>query len=357
MALWFQMFSFLHMAAFKLRKMLSPRTLSLGILQNSAPVKKKGISAIGRLNSTYLLPALTLRLIFLDALWFNHIVYRQANMSFLYGIGKSIKFYTKGFFALTLLMLSATYGVFCSLVMSLVGQRQYAQYSVARVYYALLSFFMGLKIEVDRPELLTKLPALLISNHQSELDIYILGRVFPPKCVITAKNTLKYVPFLGWFMYLSGTFFLVRHNPKKDVSTLNRALAQLKQRKGGLYMFPEGTRSYATKPALLPFKKGAFHLAIEGQIPIIPIVVSNTSNIYSLKLKNFNRGTIKIKVLDPIFTVGLTKDDVPKLCLDTEKKMRKEITKLGMSVLSGGESTKQLTDREEVDETTTLLDH
>ncbi|KAF6014548.1 hypothetical protein HII12_001372 [Brettanomyces bruxellensis] len=277
-------------------------------------------------------------------------------MSFFCGIGKSIKFYTKGFFALTLLLLSATYGVLCSLVMSLVGQRQYAQYSVARVYYALLSFFMGLKIEVDRPELLTKLPALLISNHQSEMDIYILGRVFPPKCVITAKNSLKYVPFLGWFMYLSGTFFLVRHNKKKDVSTLNRALAQLKQRKGGLYMFPEGTRSYATRPTLLPFKKGAFHLAIQGQIPIIPIVVSNTSNIYSMKLKNFNRGTVKIKILDPIPTVGLTKDDVPKLCLDTEKKMREAITDLGMSVLSGGES-KKVNDHENIDETTTLLDH
>lgn len=256
-------------------------------------------------------------------------------MSFFQRIGKAIKFYTKGFVALNVLLLSATYGVICSVLLSLVGKREYAQYSVARFYYTLLSITMGLKIDVDRPQLLNKLPALIISNHQSEMDIYVLGKIFPPKCVVTAKKSLKYVPLLGWFMSLSGTFFIDRASRQKSIGTLNRALADLKSRQGGLFMFPEGTRSKSLTPTLLPFKKGAFHLAVQGQIPIIPVVVSNTSNIYSMKEKNFNRGTIKIKVLDPISTTGLTKEDVGKLCHDTEDKMKHAVIELGMSEVSG----------------------
>lgn len=194
---------------------------------------------------------------------------------------------------------------------------------------------MGTKINIDRPELLEKLPAILISNHQSELDIYMLGRIFPKKCVVTAKKQLKYIPFLGWFMSASGTFFLNRSNKQSAIQTLNKALDKLKTNKGGLFMFPEGTRSYSTKPVLLPFKKGAFHLAVQAQIPIIPLVVSNTSNIYSLKEYNFNRGEINIKVLDPIPTEGLTKDDVTKLTQDVYDRMNEAVTELGMSKVYG----------------------
>jgi lysophosphatidate acyltransferase len=196
---------------------------------------------------------------------------------------------------------------------------------------------MGTKINIDRPELLEKLPAILISNHQSELDIYMLGRIFPQRCVVTAKKQLKYLPFLGWFMSASGTFFLDRSNKQSAIDTLNNALKRLREDKGGLFMFPEGTRSYSSKPTLLPFKKGAFHLAVQAQIPIIPLVVSNTSNVYSMKSFNFNRGEINIRVLDPIPTEGLTKDDVPRLTEEVYEKMNKVIHELGMSKVYGEE--------------------
>ncbi|GME81352.1 unnamed protein product [Ambrosiozyma monospora] len=169
----------------------------------------------------------------------------------------------------------------------------------------------------------------------------MLGKLFPPRCVVTGKKQLKMVPLLGQFMWLSGAFFLDRSNRQKSIDTLNNALTKLKKTKGGLFIFPEGTRSYSATPTLLPIKKGAFHLAVQGQIPIIPCVVSNTSPLYSLKLKNFNRGTIHIKVLDPISTVGMTKEDVPKLTAEVEKKMQAAIQELGYSEVSG-EPKKQI---------------
>lgn len=263
----------------------------------------------------------------------NHT--NQRNMTIVGRFLKKVKFVSKGVVALNVLLVSATYGVLCSIALSIAGRRNLSQWSTARFYYHLFSWVMGMKINVDRPEVLSKLPAILISNHQSELDIYMLGRIFPQRCVVTAKKQLKYLPFLGWFMSASGTFFLDRSNRESAINTLNHALNQLKEDKGGLFMFPEGTRSYSATPVLLPFKKGAFHLAVQAQIPIIPLVVSNTSNLYSLKLFNFNRGEIDIKVLDPIPTAGLTKDDVPRLTEEVYAKMNEAVQELGMSKLRG----------------------
>lgn len=277
-------------------------------------------------------------------------------MSLIGNIFKKIKFLTKGLVALNVLLISATYGVLSSIYFTIVGERSLAQWSTARFYYNFFSFIMGMKINIDKPELLEKLPAILISNHQSELDIYMLGRIFPPKCVVTAKKQLKYLPFLGWFMSASGTFFLDRSNRESAIHTLNAALTQLKNKKGGLFMFPEGTRSYSSTPTLLPFKKGAFHLAVQAQIPVIPLVVSNTSNLYSMKLFNFNRGEINIKVLDPIPTVGLTKEDVPKLTEEVYKRMKTAVDELGMSTVYGEHVTLPSSAGEEAPEDVELED-
>lgn len=267
---------------------------------------------------------------------------------------KRAKFVLKGFVALNVLLLSATYGVISSLALTVVGKRSISQWSTARFYYNLFSFVMRMKINVDKPDLLEKLPAILISNHQSELDIYMLGRIFPQRCVVTAKKQLKYIPFLGWFMSASGTFFLDRSNRQSAIDTLNAALNDLKTNKGGLFMFPEGTRSYSSTPTLLPFKKGAFHLAVQAQIPIIPLVVSNTSNLYSMKLFNFNSGKINIRVLDPVQTEGLTAEDVPDLTKRVYESMNKVVKELGMSVVYGEEVV--ATQLEEVVEDETLVE-
>lgn len=270
---------------------------------------------------------------------------------------KRAKFMLKGFLALNVLLVSATYGVISSLALTIVGKRSISQWSTARFYYHTFSFLLRMKINVDKPHLLEKLPAILISNHQSELDIYMLGRIFPQKCVVTSKKQLKYIPFLGWFMSASGTFFLDRSNRQSAIDTLNTALTDLKTRKGGLFIFPEGTRSYSSTPTLAPFKKGAFHLAVQAQIPIIPLVVSNTSNLYSMKLFNFNSGEINIKVLDPIPTEGLTADDVPALTKKVYDSMNKAVKELGMSVVYGEEVVPQIEEVEEEEEAAAAVEN
>lgn len=112
--------------------------------------------------------------------------------------------------------------------------------------------------------------------------------------------------------------------------------------KQSVYIFPEGTRSYYEKPDLLSFKKGAFHLAIQAQVPIVPIVVANYSNILNAKKKIFRPGLIPVRVLEPIETKGKTKEDVDALLTETRDRMLKvlvEITqeaqKQGIALKSG----------------------
>jgi lysophosphatidate acyltransferase len=90
-------------------------------------------------------------------------------------------------------------------------------------------------------------------------------------------------------------------------------------------IFPEGTRSYPKQPMLLPFKKGAFHLAVQAGVDVLPVVAEHYGRVLDVKGLKFNGGTVRVKVLDPISTKGLGADDVSKLCDDTRNRMLQAI--------------------------------
>lgn len=91
------------------------------------------------------------------------------------------------------------------------------------------------------------------------------------------------------------TVFIDRGNRKTALAAFEGAAKHMRSQRQSVFIFPEGTRSYADQPTLLPFKKGAFHLAIQAQVPIIPIVVANYSHLISFQRRLFNSGTSPIK--------------------------------------------------------------
>lgn len=249
---------------------------------------------------------------------------------------KSLKFYFKSFVFGTLIVGCALYGVIASVFLRIIGKPEYAQYTVARSFYYSFSTLLGIKIKVKNEHYLKEKPAVVISNHQSALDILILGRTFTPGITVTAKTALKYIPFLGWFMVASGTFFLDRARGERARKILDGALASLKRDNRSLFMFPEGTRSGTTKLDVLPFKKGAFHLAKQAQIPVIPFVVSNTSNIFHASSRTFNTGEITIEVLPPISTSHLeSNEELSEFVLDVRDKMKSTLERIGYSKVPG----------------------
>ncbi|KAJ1677545.1 1-acylglycerol-3-phosphate O-acyltransferase [Spiromyces aspiralis] len=145
------------------------------------------------------------------------------------------------------------------------------------------------------------------------VDLCWLGRTFPRRAVILAKKSLQYIPFLGWFMTLADNIFLIRNNKQSIRDMFKEASNIVLKKQLSVFFFPEGTRGTHEKPDLLPFKKGAFILAVLSQIPIVPIVVMDMHNVVSNKYHRFPGGKLRVKVLSPIETKGKTEEDVPAL--------------------------------------------
>lgn len=96
-------------------------------------------------------------------------------------------------------------------------------------------------------------------------------------------------------MYLSKAVFLDRTNRETAVKNARKAAADMKKNKTSIWVYPEGTRANTPELNLLPFKKGAFYMAAQANVPIIPIVVQNYNHLYDQKSKRFGHGNIKIK--------------------------------------------------------------
>lgn len=176
----------------------------------------------------------------------------------------------------------------------------YGQWTTAKAFKNLGVYTMGIKFDIlDNGEeiLNSNRPAVFITNHQTELDVLLLGWIWPQHCSVTAKKSLRKVPFLGWFMTLSGTIFIDRVDRSQAMKAFEGAATAMKEKRQSVLIFPEGTRSYSAEPMLLPFKKGAFHLAVQAGVPIVPIVAENYSHVLNHKAKRFNSGTIRVKGL------------------------------------------------------------
>ncbi|KAI1143880.1 acyltransferase-domain-containing protein [Hypoxylon sp. FL0543] len=195
------------------------------------------------------------------------------------------------------LVICAIYGAIASIILRLLGREQIAQWTTARAFKYVMALTTGVTFEVIDPKhhLATVRPAVFIGNHQTELDVLMLGCMFPKYCSVTAKKALKNVPFLGWFMSLSGTIFIDRKNSKDAREAMSGAAREIQKRKQSVYIFPEGTRSYSKEPELLPFKKGAFHLAVQAGVPIVPVVVANYSHVLYIRGLVFKSGKIPVK--------------------------------------------------------------
>lgn len=127
---------------------------------------------------------------------------------------------------------------------------------------------------------------------------------------------------------LSKTVFIDRANRAVSRATFDTAAQTMATTRQNVFIFPEGTRSYAEEPMMLPFKKGAFHLAVQAQVPIVPVVCANYDNVLNVKKKRFCPGVIDVTVLPPISTKGCTADDVNRLVEKTRAAMMDELIRL-----------------------------
>ncbi|CAF1072419.1 unnamed protein product [Adineta steineri] len=186
----------------------------------------------------------------------------------------------------------------------------------------------GIKYRVENGHVLeNNKPYVIVANHQSSLDFIGMMHIWPKYvryCTILAKRELMFAGPFGSSSWLAGVEFIDRKNRERSTETMRQIMEKIKNKSLRLWIFPEGTRNMSE--TFLPFKLGAFRLAIEAQIPIVPIVFSSYKPIYNVDKSNksyyWNPGCVTIKCLEPIDTTGMTLDnDLQRLTEITRKRM------------------------------------
>jgi len=152
-------------------------------------------------------------------------------------------------------------------------------------------------------------PFVVVANHQSMLDILLLSHL-PREMKWVAKEALFRVPWVGWMLRMSGDIPVRRGDAESGGEALARAKAYL-ARGMSVMIFPEGTRS--TTGRLLPFKSGAFRLAIEAGVPVLPVAVNGTGEGMPKGGPWVNPCRAVAKVLEPIPTGGLRSEEAVRL--------------------------------------------
>jgi len=239
------------------------------------------------------------------------------------------RYYWKVSIFLGSLAVVSIWGIVVAVGMTLVGRRHDVNYVVARTFYNMVSHALELEVEMEGEEYLQTRPAVIVGNHQSMLDILYLARMFPPKASIMAKREIQWTP-LGPWMYMSGAIFINRGNSTNAHKSLEAAGEEMKREGISLMMYPEGTRHNEEVPTLLPFKKGAFHLAVQAGLPVTPVVCENYWRLYHKGV--FGTGVIKVRVLPPIHTTSLTVADVADLATRTREQMLATLRDISVKV-------------------------
>jgi len=200
-------------------------------------------------------------------------------------------------------------------------------------FKAVVCFFYGLKISVENyHNVESDKPFIVICNHQSVIDVATMVVAWPQnKTTVLGKKELLYTGPVGLTFWLCGMTFIDRFHSDKAKHLVNNLADRLNQENMRVWIYPEGTRNKKTE--LLPFKKGAFHLAIQAQIPIVCVVASSYSNFYNKKEKKWlSNGEIKVRVLPPVSTIGMTIDDISTFSNDMHDKMQTEFNKLNSEI-------------------------
>lgn len=157
---------------------------------------------------------------------------------------------------------------------------------------------LGIKMEVEGRENFEKVTGsgVVFSNHQNNYDIFVIGQMTAKRTVSLGKKSIRLLPLFGQMYWLAGNILINRGNKKSAMKTMGAAGTQMIKEHLKVWIMPEGTRSRGR--GILPFKKGAFHIASQFDLPMMPVALSS----YELHIntKKWNSGKVKVRVLPPV---------------------------------------------------------
>jgi len=156
-----------------------------------------------------------------------------------------------------------------------------------------LFFISGVKFKhYGKDNIPVKPSKIYVANHSSHFDPPALALSSPVPLYFIAKKELRYVPFIGWYIWLSGMIFVDRKNKKKANESIKRAGEKVKNGKN-IISFAEGTRSKSGE--LMTFRRGAFKMSLEHGIDIVPVGIYGANKVLASGEWLIKPGNISVK--------------------------------------------------------------
>ncbi len=181
-----------------------------------------------------------------------------------------------------------------------------------RLWARLLIRWSGGSVEVEGLERVDwDRPMVMVANHQSWFDVFAILADIPANLRFVAKEELARIPIFGRAWQACGHVSVNRSNRGEAIASLERAAARIRDESLAVIFFPEGTRSPDGR--LQDFKKGAFVLALQTDVPVVPLGISGSRAVMPKGSFRIRPGRIRIRVGEPIPTAGMTHGDRGRL--------------------------------------------
>ena len=188
------------------------------------------------------------------------------------------------------------------------GLRDRSSLAIVQWAFRVMIVFAGTKVIVKGEENVPKDTAVLyVGNHRSYFDIILTYIRVPRLTGYISKKEMNRIPLLGvWMRYLH-CLFLDRHDIKQGLKIILEAIEKAKSGIS-ICVFPEGTRNKGGEE-MLPFHEGSFKIAEKAGVPIIPITLVNTAEIFENHLPKIKKTTVIIEYGEPIYMNQMERED------------------------------------------------
>lgn len=178
-----------------------------------------------------------------------------------------------------------------------VSERDAIIHSVPQKWSQTIMKITGSKVIVEGKENLPEGPVVFISNHEGDFDIPTLLASIEKPFGFISKVEVKKVPVLSSWMTVMNCVFLDRSDRRKAIQSIRDGVQSLKEGHS-IFIFPEGTRSKGGP--IGEFKSGSFRLAKDGKVPIVPISISGTSDVFEKNGRLVKPANIHVKILPEV---------------------------------------------------------
>lgn len=202
------------------------------------------------------------------------------------------------FIALPILLVLTILTALVTIVGSWIGDPHVWGYYPGKIWSQLFCYVLLIPVKVvGHPEVLDKTSYVFVANHQGSFDIFLIYGFLGRNFKWMMKKSLRKIPFVGKACESAGHIFVDRSSPKKVLATMRQAESSLKDGVS-LVVFPEGARTFTGHMGY--FKRGAFQLADELQLEVVPVTIDGSFEILPRTGKWIHRHRMILTIHDPI---------------------------------------------------------